>query len=453
MSSGAQRQRFFFFIWGLVLFFAVFLGISLGVVCGLSDMGKSIIASGVSVQGIDVGGQTTEQALATLESQLNFNQLEEDLLLRWQDKEWKLSPKDIQARLDLATGINQAMRVGRGQGFFADLYQRYIAKTEGKDIPLHLLINDKKLSSYLEDLAREINREPVNAQLLTNPDDTIQVVGEQPGEKLNLAKAKSKIKEQLLKTDKEILLPVELWQAEVTAGIIHSRGIKRLLSSFATNFSTAKENRAYNIYVAAKAIDGVMLKPGEVFSFNKIVGPRSQEAGYKTAGVIVNNELVEGIGGGVCQVSSTLYNAVLLADLQIVERSNHSRPVAYLPLGRDATVAYDYLDFKFKNSTGSYVLIRAEVDGGRLLIRLFGNQPPGERVSIVTETDAVLPSPVKVTPDKSLPTGGMVVEKEGDSGCRVNTWRTVEINGKEVRRELVGHSTYNPVARIIRKGI
>lgn len=418
MASGAHQQRIFFFIWGVVLCLAAFFGVGLGLVCGLSDLGNNAIAPGVYLEGIDVGGQTPEEALRTLAKQLDYAELQRDLVLNWQGEKWQLAPNSLGIGLDLNRGIEEAFKVGRGKGFFADLYDRYAAKTEGRDIPLQLIINEDQLKAYLQDLAKEINRQPIDAQLLTNPDDTIQIIGEKPGQRLNLARASKEIKEKIRQKDKEINLPVELWQAPVTVQKIQERGIKRLLASFTTAFSTANSNRAYNIYVAAKAIDGTMLKPGETFSFNKIVGPRSQEAGYKTAGVIVNNELVDGIGGGVCQVSSTLYNAVLLANLEIVERNNHSKSVAYLPLGRDATVAYDYLDFKFKNNSKAYVLIRAESEDGRLMIRLFGDKNPAEKVDILTEING------------------------GEGASTVNTWRIVKKNGREIKRELVAKSTY-----------
>lgn len=420
MSSEAQRQRMNFFIWSSVLLFSVFMGISLGLVMGLTNISQDMITPGVYIQGIDVGGKTISQAKDLLHKELDNTFINENLSLDWQGRDWTLSPPMIEARLDLDEGIREAMGVGRGKGFFKDLYHRYLAKTQGTDINLKLTLNEGKLNSFLTDLSKNIDKEPIDAQILVNDDDTLKIIGDQPGQKLNLAKAQKEVKKAILGREKDFILPVEIWPPQVSAKSLHDRGINRLLASMSTSFSTSKANRAYNIYVAAKAIDGIMLKPGEVFSFNKIVGPRSQEAGYKMAGVIVNNQLVDGLGGGVCQVSSTLYNAVLLADLEIVQRSNHSKPVSYLPLGQDATVAYDYLDFKFKNSTSHYILLKAETEGGKLKIRIFGGSSPEKQVRVYS-----------------------TVVGSADGKLKVDTWRTVEMKGSIVRKELVSHSNYN----------
>src|SRR5439155_11763175 len=139
-----------------------------------------------------------------------------------------------------------------------------------------------------------------------------------------------------------------------------------------TSFSLRDRNRVHNIRVAAKAIDGLFLLPGEEFSYNATVGPRRASAGFRTAPEIVQGNLVPGIGGGVCQVSSTLYNIALLADLEITRRHHHRFPVHYLPAGRDATVSDGGLDLRFRNRLDAPVALLLSVKGGRLLARLYG---------------------------------------------------------------------------------
>lgn len=132
------------------------------------------------------------------------------------------------------------------------------------------------------------------------------------------------------------------------------------------------EARLTNIRLAAQLVDYMILMPGEVFSFNQTVGQPTVERGFLEAPVIVKEELVPGVGGGICQVSSTLYNAVLQASLQVVERFSHSKQVTYVPPGQDATVAYDYMDFKFRNSSNSLLLLRSVVRGRRLEVTIYG---------------------------------------------------------------------------------
>ena len=146
------------------------------------------------------------------------------------------------------------------------------------------------------------------------------------------------------------------------------------IAQYSTRFDTSLVNRTENIRLAAKTLDGKQLAPGERFSFNESVGRRTAEAGYKEAMIIVGDKFTPGLGGGVCQVSSNLYNAVFLAGLEILERHHHTLPVDYVPPGRDATVSFPFLDFKFRNITNTYLLIRSFVEGNTLTFQLFGKQ-------------------------------------------------------------------------------
>ncbi|MCR6545526.1 VanW family protein [Dehalobacterium formicoaceticum] len=143
------------------------------------------------------------------------------------------------------------------------------------------------------------------------------------------------------------------------------------IGSFSTNFNASDKERTQNLKLAAQAIHNIELSPGKRFSFNETVGPRTPQRGYEKAGVFVNKELVDGYGGGICQVSSTLYNAVQNAGLSIVERHSHSLPVSYVPKGKDATVSYGALDFKFKNNLETPVSLKTRVEGNKLTIEVY----------------------------------------------------------------------------------
>ncbi len=158
--------------------------------------------------------------------------------------------------------------------------------------------------------------------------------------------------------------------------------VDTILSSFSTSYASSTD-RGSNVKTAAEAIDGTVLLPNEVFSFNQTVGPRSTDNGYLTAPVIIEGQLTEGTGGGVCQVSTTLYNAVLLADLQVTRRSHHSLPSHYVAAGRDATVSYHHIDFRFKNTSAAPIIIEAHPGVRHLTMRILG-QGPVPVVHIVT---------------------------------------------------------------------
>jgi len=164
---------------------------------------------------------------------------------------------------------------------------------------------------------------------------------------------------------------VEGYDKPIKLNLTVKAPISILIAQYSTEFDSTLVNRTENVRLAAQALDGKLLAPGERFSFNDSVGERTNEAGYKEALIIVGNAFTPGLGGGICQVSSTLYNAVMLAHLEILERHPHSLPISYVPLGQDATVAFPVLDFKFRNSTDAYLLIRSSTEGNTLTFQLY----------------------------------------------------------------------------------
>lgn len=247
-------------------------------------------------------------------------------------------------------------------------------------------------------------------------------------------------------------VPTEEVKPEVTREELAKAGTLHLWGSFVTRFNLNDANRSVNVALAAKAIDGVLLKPGAEFSFNRAVGPREIDRGFKEAPEIVDGELVPGVGGGICQVSSTLYNAALLSGLSIKERTNHARPLSYVEMGRDATVVYGALDFRFVNDSNSPLLIRSEIVGNRLYVGFFGKEALQREFELVSqEQEAVAPKVVERL-DPTLEAGERKIEKSGDTGWRIRTLRLVKEGGKTVRHEDLGRDFYWPNDRVIRIG-
>ncbi|WP_245684738.1 VanW family protein [Orenia metallireducens] len=225
--------------------------------------------------------------------------------------------------------------------------------------------------------------------------------------------------------------------------------ITDIISTYTTYFDKSDINRYKNIEISAKKINGEMIMPGEIFSFNEVVGPRTKEAGYKEAIEIINGEFVQGIGGGVCQVSSTLYNSVLLANLEIIERDNHSRPVAYIPMGRGATVYYNYIDFKFRNNSGSPIIIISRIVNNKLTITILGKDK-GEYVEIITSAEKVLDPKVIKEVDKKLPSGAEEIIDPGAKGFEILVRRVVKKGNKIIKNEFVSKDIYSPKDTIIK---
>lgn len=231
-------------------------------------------------------------------------------------------------------------------------------------------------------------------------------------------------------------------------------GLVHLLGRYSTYFDPQFSSRVHNIRRAAAAIDGILLQPGQVFSFNEVVGPRTRTAGFLPAPELVGGELVNGVGGGICQLSSTLYNAVLLALLEVTGRVHHSRPLGYIPAGRDATVYDDVIDFRFANSTSEPVLITVEIVENRLTVALWGSQPAENlQVHIERSPERRLPAPVEFVEDAGLPEGTWELVQRGWDGVEVSAFRSIYTQeGRLVRRERLHRDYYPPRAHVVHKG-
>lgn len=228
--------------------------------------------------------------------------------------------------------------------------------------------------------------------------------------------------------------------------------IKDVVSSFTTHFSAGNVPRATNIRLASHKLDGFILLPGETASFNGVVGERTVKDGYQVAGVFKNGKHDVGLGGGICQVSGTLFNALMLGNLKIVRRQNHSLTVPYLPAGRDATVDYGNLDLAFQNNTDKPVAISSEWRPGSLTFRVLGTKEPGVEVKVATQNYKSWDRGTETIVDKTLKPGSRKVVEYGASAHSVDTFRMVYRNGQLEKKELIAHSTYAGAKRVVAVG-
>jgi len=228
--------------------------------------------------------------------------------------------------------------------------------------------------------------------------------------------------------------------------------IRQVVSSYSTTFPASNRPRSWNIKLAAAPFDGLVLMPGERISYNEVVGPRTSARGYREAGVYVSGRTDTGIGGGICQVSSTFYNAALLADLKIVFRRNHSLPVPYVPVGRDATVSWGTIDLVIENSMDTPIGISSQYEAGRLTMRILGEKIPGKMVKIESGPRSWRANGTKTVTDRTLKPGQRKVIESGASAQGVTTSRVVYVDGKVVRRESLGRSFYPGSPRIVAVG-
>ncbi|MDK2836172.1 MAG: hypothetical protein PWP21_949, partial [Thermosediminibacterales bacterium] len=249
-----------------------------------------------------------------------------------------------------------------------------------------------------------------------------------------------------------VFLKTKTVKPSFTTEDAESLKINDLIAAFSTKFDKTKISRTKNITIAANKLNSCIIKPGEIFSFNDTIGLRSEDRGYEKAPVFINDKVELDYGGGICQVSSTLYNAALLADLEIIERANHSQPVSYVPLGRDATVVFDQIDLKFKNNTPDYLLLISKIYDDTLLLKLFGNKNNNIDVEINSSLVERIQPEVKIEKDANLKPGEIRI-KEGRPGYKVKVWRIVKNTyGQIVKKELISTDIYKPSDTIIYYG-
>ena len=281
--------------------------------------------------------------------------------------------------MDTAAVLRRAVEAGNTGSFVTRWRMRHKIRNYGLEIPLILTVNYAKLAESLQPIVAAIETDPwmLSLSFLRIGSQSCppnrSVVDYQQLEADFLAACRS-----LSHRVVEVAL-IDVPPALTTAQA-ESMGITAKVASYVTEFDPNDVDRSHNILLAAQALQNVLVAPGETFSFNKTTGPRSARYGYRPAPVIIDGELLPGIGGGVCQVSTTLYNVVLLADLAVTNRVAHSLPVTYVPLGQDATVAYDYIDFQFTNTRSHHLLIDTNVTDNQLEIAFYGTPTDNHRV-------------------------------------------------------------------------
>ncbi len=292
---------------------------------------------------------------------------------------------------------------------------------------------------------------PINAEL-KYIDGEVRIVQEQYGLEFDKKKVLDLIQNQLVHTENIILqMPTRNLSPDITSDNLREKGINELVAQYTTTFNPGQLNRTNNLRLASKAIDGTILAPGEEFSFNKTVGERTVERGYKSSPIYVGAQIREGIGGGICQVSSTLYNAVLLGDLEVLERSNHSLTVPYVPLSHDAAVSWNVVDFRFSNNTDFSIYIHSRIDNNKLTFELHSSRQDKEIV-LKSERISTIPTKVNYIYDPNLQEGTEVVVTRGQLGYTSRLIKEIYIGGELIDRQVVSTDKYYPTTTVIRKG-
>ena len=252
----------------------------------------------------------------------------------------------------------------------------------------------------------------------------------------------------------EYTIPLKITYPNVTTNQIGNEAFPDLLSQFSTSFTSSGYNRSNNIILSSAKLNGLVLMPGEEFSYNQAVGQRTRAAGFREAGAYSNGKVVQEVGGGICQVSSTLYNAVLYANLEIVERTNHYFNPGYVKAGLDATVSWGGPDFRFRNNRNYPIRIVTDTSGKKLKVYIYGLETDDD-CTVVLDPRYISSVPYKTTyqKDPSLATGETRVISSGSNGCKTATYKYVyDKNGTLISSESISRDTYSPHNKVVAVG-
>lgn len=299
----------------------------------------------------------------------------------------------------------------------------------------------------IEKIVNEIKCEPQDAYLTKEP---LEVHAEQDG--IDLGVSIEEAQNILNEEKEEYEIPLKITKANITVSDLGENAFPNLLGTCTTNYDASNINRNNNLNLAANKLNGTIVNPGETFSYNQTIGQRTIAAGYKEAKAYANGKVVLDVGGGICQLSSTLYNSALLSNLEIVERRSHYFKTSYLPAGRDATVSWGSVDFKFKNNRKYPIKITAVAQDGVVKVEIYGiKQEDDVDVQIESEETSIIPMETIYEQDSSLAKGTEKTVQNGENGCTSETYKITSKNGIVISKTLISKDTYNDLPTIIKQ--
>ncbi|MGL4762938.1 MAG: VanW family protein [Sarcina sp.] len=411
------------------------------------------IYPGITINGVDVGSRSKDEAKKLVEVNLLEKVREKTIKLVASKDSVVVEYAKINPEYKVDAAIDAAIKIGKKENFLKK--NSYIKKGVKEDVEVEFGYDEKVVDEYLKTLNKEVTVLAKNADLEVVGDE-IKIISAENGVELDIEKAKSILDENIdcdtnIMND-EIEVPIREQLPKIT-----DEDIAEIDSKFATastSFNSGDWNRTENLKVATDNINGTVLMPGETFSYNEVVGERSLERGFKAGASFSGSEVVESIGGGICQISTTLYQAIMKSGIKSTERYNHTMKVSYANPSEDATVAWGYLDYKFKNTYDSPIFIQGIISDGIITFNIFGDKDDiGNKTFdlLGVTTGSSNPGSKRIN-DSSLLKGKQVVEKRPIMGMTSKGYLITYENGKEISREEISSDVYNSIQGIIRYG-
>ena len=425
-------------------------GYTLSVKHSVADW-ENKIYSGVKVAGIDLSGKTKAQAKEELQSyEETINK--KVITAKKDDKSYELKYSDMSPKFNIDDTVEEAFKYGKDKGLFEK--HKFIKKGAAKDLTLKFDYNAEPIKSFENKISKDLNVSVKNASIALNG-GSISVTDDKTGIAVDVDKLDKLIKDSIT-AEKDAAATIEI-PTKVTEPKVKKADLAKIdgkISGFSTQFDPSNVDRSKNLEIAAGFINGTVVMPGDTFSYNDTVGERTVERGFRNGAVFVNNKVEQDVGGGVCQVSTTLYRSIMAAGIKSTERHNHSLKATYSDYGLDATVSWGYLDYKFKNTYDFPIYIQGYTTSNQVVFNVYGNKAGmgGKTYDLVAEKVKDVPAGAKTIQDSTLKEGQVVWDEKAIDGVVVNSYRITYQNGSQIAKEFVAKDTYAKVDGVKRVG-
>lgn len=415
---------------------------------------EAAIVEGIYIGNVNVSGMTQAEAQSAVEEYV-AGLMHTEFTLKGESGSVSMTAQDMGVTADVNAAVTEAVAVGRAGSLINRYKTMQDLKTQPLVLDMHLSVDKLATAQKLYDDSDRLNVKAVDNGLVRE-NGAFRFVEGKAGVEVNIVDSVYAINDFLADqwdgTNNEIALVTEVVEPRGSKDELAQ--VQDLLGSYATDFSSSGAGRAKNVTTGCSKINGTILYPGDEFEMASTVSPFTQENGYELAGAYQNGTTVESFGGGICQVATTLYNAVIRAELEITMRFNHSMLVSYVQPSMDAAIAGNYKDLHFKNNLDAPVYLEGYCSGGIIHFNVYGKEtrPSNREVSFESETVSTKEPETKFNLDSSLAIGYWSVDQSAHTGCVAQLWKIVTVDGQQQSRDLFNKSNYQASPKIITIG-
>lgn len=410
------------------------------------------IYPGVNVYGIDLGGKTKEEAVEILKNQLTTSILDKVITVTVGDKKFELKYSDIEPTINIEKTVEEALAFGKELGMFAKNYS--IKKGVDHTVETEIDFDEEDLKTFEDKVNSKVEIKAVDAKISVSYGN-ISVTPETLGKKIDAEELHKKLVAAINPDPANVVnIAMELkdYSPRITAEQLNK--INGIISSFSSSYTNTGNGRVTNMKIASGYINGTVLMPGDEFSYNETIGQTTAERGYAEANTYVGSEIVPNYGGGVCQISTSLYRAAMRANLRSTLRYNHSMMVSYAEPSLDATVFEGDIDYRFKNTYDFPIYIESGMSESYITFNIYGNKEGigGKTYELVNEIIEKYDYTTEYVDDNTLEVGKQITKLNGAAGYKSNGYLVTYENGVEVNRELVSTDVYQPMNSVVLRG-